>query len=82
MARPRHTAVVPRVWRSVEPAEEIRAASFVMDHVAKMRAKRNVHKTLMSVCRVSRGGRTAFQFERIAQLQKRLRLLTNPIRHV
>jgi hypothetical protein len=33
-----------------------------------MRAKRNVHKTLMSVLLRIAGGRTAFQFERIAQL--------------
>ena len=45
-----------------------------------MRAKRNVHKTVMSVCRVFAGGRTAFQFERIAQLQDCVRLVTNPIR--
>ena len=34
MARPRYTAVVPRVWQSVEPAEEFRAASFVMVHAS------------------------------------------------
>jgi hypothetical protein len=56
--------------------------STCFDHAAKMRAKRNVHKTLMSVCRVIAGGRTAFQFERIAQLHNRVRLLTNPIRQV
>jgi hypothetical protein len=46
-----------------------------------MRAKRNVHKTLVGLSRIA-GGRTAFQFERLAQLQDRVRLLTNPIRHV
>ena len=47
----------------------------------KMRAKRNVHKNLdVGLSRIARA--TAFQFERIAQLQNRVRLPTNPIRQV